>query len=349
MPPLEPPQGSSNETGAGPSATTRPPRPSAVEPPDARDVADVYGLGRPAGAPTLAARGELGRIWRLETAAGRWAVKELLRRGEESPARADVAFQEAALSAGIPMPRPVVAPDGRVLHAVAAGDRRVDVRVYTWVDLAGREHRAPAIPAAGILGRIHAMGYRDDGPVDPWFAEMPSTERWVALLGAAEAAGVAWVGPLESLVARLREGDSLVALGRHEPTIRCHLDFNPENILLDVTGAAVVVDWENSGPAAAEQELASALAEFVPDPAETSTFLRAYRDAGGTATLLDRASFAMTLAVQANLVAWYAARALDPAARTEDRARSEHWIRDIAANVFTFDRIDGWLRAARSA
>ncbi|HSG84701.1 MAG TPA: phosphotransferase [Candidatus Limnocylindrales bacterium] len=346
MPPLEPPQRRSDEAGADHPTTTRPPHPTAVEPPDAGEVVVAFDLGRPSGTMTLAARGELGRIWQLETTAGRWAVKELFRGGEEAAARADVAFQEAALSAGVRMPRPVVAPDGRVLHEVGAGDRRVDVRVYTWVDLAGREHRAPAIDAAGILGRIHAIGYRDDGPADPWFLEMPSADRWAGLLHAATGAGVAWLGTLESLVPSLLEGGPLVALGRHEPTIRCHRDFNPENVLLDGAGVAVVVDWENSGPAAAEQELASALAEFVPDPAGTTTFLRAYRDAGGTATLRDRSSFAMTLAVQANLVAWYAARALDPAAAAEDRARSEHWIRDIAANVFTIDRIDGWLRAA---
>ncbi len=346
MPPLEPAQRPSDAAGAGPASTTRPPPPSAVEPPDAREVADAFDLGRPSGTMALVARGELGRIWRVETTAGRWAVKELVRGGDEAPARADVDFQEAARSAGIRMPRPVVAPDGRVLHAVGAGDRQVDVRAYTWVDLAGHAHRVPAIDAAAILGRIHAMGYRDDRPVDPWFVEMPSADRWVRLLHTADEARVAWLDELEFLVPRLLEGDSLVPSARHRPTIRCHLDFNPENVLLDAAGIAVVVDWENSGPAAAEQELASALAEFVPDPAGTSAFLRAYRDAGGTATLRDRSSFAMTLAVQANLVAWYAARALDPAATAEDRARSEHWIRDIAANAFTLDRIDGWLRAA---
>ena len=243
MPPLEPPQRRSDEAGADHPTTTRPPHPTAVEPPDAGEVVVAFDLGRPSGTMTLAARGELGRIWQLETTADRWA----------------------------------------------------------------------------------------------------------GLLHAATGAGVAWLGTLESLVPSLLEGGPLVALGRHEPTIRCHRDFNPENVLLDGAGVAVVVDWENSGPAAAEQELASALAEFVPDPAGTTTFLRAYRDAGGTATLRDRSSFAMTLAVQANLVAWYAARALDPAAAAEDRARSEHWIRDIAANVFTIDRIDGWLRAASAA
>jgi len=68
--------------------------------------------------------------------------------------------------------------------------------------------------------------------------------------------------------------------------------------------------------------------------------------AGGPATLRDRSSFAMTLAVQGNLVAWYAEWALDPTASEEDRARAAFWIEDIAANAFTLARIDGWLAAA---
>ena len=126
MSPLEPPQRRSDEAGADHPTTTRPPHPTAVEPPDAGEVVAAFDLGRPSGTMTLAARGELGRIWRLETTAGRWAVKELVRGGDEAAARADVDFQEAARSAGIRMPRPVVARDGRVLHAVAAGDRHVD-------------------------------------------------------------------------------------------------------------------------------------------------------------------------------------------------------------------------------
>src|SRR4051812_30098060 len=85
--------------------------------PDAIAVAAAYGLGTPVAAATVAARGELGRIWRLETIRGSWAVKELLRFDAETveqAARADVVFQEAAIRAGIPMPRPVLAKSGDV-------------------------------------------------------------------------------------------------------------------------------------------------------------------------------------------------------------------------------------------
>jgi thiamine kinase-like enzyme len=111
-------------------------------------------------------------------------------------------------------------------------------------------------------------------------------------------------------------------------------------------GAAVVVDWENSGPAPAGQELASVVAEFVRDRADTPAFLAAYAAAGGPGRLIDRSSFALTAVVQANLVATYAQRAIDPSASAEDRARAAHWVADITANAFTVERFDAWLAAS---
>jgi Ser/Thr protein kinase RdoA (MazF antagonist) len=317
-------------------------------PPDAAAVADAYGLGRPLGPPVAAARGELGRIWRLETLTGTWAVKEIFEPDTEAEAGADVAFQEAALAAGIPMPRPIRARGGTVLAEVDAADRRATVRVYTWVDIAQPVRRAAATDAAAILGRLHALAIPDPRTMNAWFTDAVTAERWRGILAATELADAAWAPTLANLVPELVAGEPLIAAGRHEPRITCHMDFNPENVLTDIGGRAVVVDWENSGPAAAEQELASVLAEFVPDPAGVPAFLHAYEDAGGPAHVRDGSSFAMCLAFQAELVAWYAERAIDPKVSAEDQARAVHWIGDIAANVFTPARIDRWLAASAS-
>lgn len=315
-------------------------------PPDPRAVADAFGLGRPIGPAVAAARGELGRIWRLETTTGTWAVKEIFAPGTETAARADVAFQEAALAAGVPMPRPIVGPGEAVLAQVEAPDRRTTVRVYQWVEIAQPVRPAAATDAAAILGRLHALAYPADRPMDPWYTDAVAADRWAALIAAAEAASAPWAPTLAELVPALVAGAPIIAAGRHHPTIRCHLDFNIENVHVGTDGQPIVVDWENSGPAPAEEELAAVLAEFVPDPSGVPAFLRAYAAAGGPATLRDPSSFAMCLAFQSDLVAWYAERALDPKLSDEDRARSVHWLRDIAANVFTPARIDGWLAAA---
>jgi Ser/Thr protein kinase RdoA (MazF antagonist) len=323
-------------------APDRPPAQS----PDARAIADAFGLGRPIGVPVYSARGELGRIWRLEASSGTWAVKELFRPEDGDTARADVAYQEAAIAAGVPMPRPIVAPDGRVVVEVGPADRRMAVRLYTWIDLAPSGERAPARAAGAILGRLHGLAYPDSRPVDPWFTTAVAADRWAGLLARAGQVAEPWGATLAHLVPRIAAGAPIIAAGRHSPTIRCHLDFNPENVLVDTRGQTVVVDWEGSGPAAAEQELASAVAEFVRDPAVTAAFLKAYAAAGGPATLRDSSSFAMALAFQANLVASYAEKALDPATSEENRARAVHWISDIAAGACTPDRIDAWLAAA---
>lgn len=330
-----------------PSLSRRPRTPALIPatPPDGDAVSAAFGLGRAIGSPAFAARGELGRIWRLQTTDGEWAVKELLQATDEQAAAADVAFQEAAIGTGVLMPRPVISRSGTVLASIESAGAPVTVRVYSWVELAPGPTPAPAHEAASILGRLHGLAIAVEGRPDPWFTDVPRLDTWHDLLGRARLTGAEWLPVLERLVPELIAGYPIVAVGRHEPVIRCHLDFNPENVLLDAGGSPVVIDWENSGPAAAEQELASALAEFVPDAAGAASFQQAYADAGGPALVRDRTSFAMTLAVQANLVAWYADRALGGTITPEDRARSAHWIEDIAANVFTIDRIDAWLDA----
>ena len=202
---------------------------------------------------------------------------------------------------------------------VDAVDRRATVRVYSWVDIAQPVRRAEATDAAAILARLHALAIPDERPMDAWFRDAVAGDRWQEILAATRTSRrCLGAGPGASR-ARTRRGGALIAAGRHEPRITCHLDFNPENVLADTQGEPVVVDWENSGPAAAEQELASVLAEFVPDPAGSAGFLRAYEEAGGPARLRDASSFAMCLAFQSELTAWYAERALDPKVTEEDQ------------------------------
>lgn len=68
-------------------------------------IAWWYDLGVVTGDLVLAARGEQGRIWRLDTSRGLWAVKELLVPAQEEWAARDVEFQCAAHLAGISLVR----------------------------------------------------------------------------------------------------------------------------------------------------------------------------------------------------------------------------------------------------
>ena len=323
--------------------------PNPPSPPDARAVCDAYGLGRPTWPPQVAARGVLGRIWRFETTSGIWAVKELLHfdaGSVQATAAADVAFQEAALAAGVPMPHPIVARSGHVLTDVGSTEEPRLVRVYTWVDLASRDIHPDLDAVAGILGRLHGLGLREERSPLAWFTTPPPIQRWPEIVAQVRAAAPPWLSGFEALVPDVVEAVARTTPAQFGPLMTCHLDFNPENVLVDVRGGAVVVDWENSGPGSAEQELASVVAEFVAHPSETRAFLASYERSGGPARLLDRSSFAMTSIVQANLVESYARWAIDPTTPDEDRAIAVHFIQDIAANVFTIARIDAWLEAA---
>jgi Ser/Thr protein kinase RdoA (MazF antagonist) len=318
-------------------------------PPDPEAVCRAFDLGRPRGVPVVAARGELGRIWRLETERGPWAVKELLRFDGATvvaSARADVAFQEIAIAAGIPMPRPVRSTRGEVLVDLGEAVGTRFVRVYTWVELAARTATPPLDVVAAILGRLHRAAPPDARPMDRWYVTPPPPGVWPGRQAAARRSGATWADALDGLVPILLETTAATGPVRARRRITCHLDFNPDNVLVDVAGGVVVVDWENSGPASAEQELASGLAQFVRDPSDMPAFLAAYEAAGGIGRLVDRASFAMTMVVDANLVETYSRWALDPASSDEDRARAAFWIEDIAANTFTLDRVDAWLAAA---
>ncbi|HEV8489309.1 MAG TPA: aminoglycoside phosphotransferase family protein [Candidatus Limnocylindrales bacterium] len=312
---------------------------------DPAAIAAAFGLGRPLGEPVPTARGELGRVWRLETTRGRWAIKEPFEPPTEKSALVDFEFQLAALAAGVPMPRPLLARGGRVLAAIEGRSGRVVVRAYTWLDLVAAAPAARAPEAAAILGRIHAIGYPAGGrPID-WFTDPVGEERWNDLLELARRAPVE-VSPLvEALLPELAAAEPLLPARHGDRLQRCHLDFNLDNVLLDAAGRLAIVDWENSGPASADQELASALYEVVAEPTGTRAFLDAYEAAGGPGRIRGAESFAMALAVQGHLVQLYARQAFATGSGAGSRERGAWRVRQIAARPLTLAAIDEYLAA----
>ncbi|WP_203717388.1 phosphotransferase [Asanoa siamensis] len=282
-----------------------------------------YGLGPAAKPPVYAARGELGRIWRLDTDRGTWAVKEALVPVAEAAADDDVAFQVAAAAAGIPLPLPVRTTNGCV---TVRGPEAV-FRVYEWVDL-GPTGADPADLGA-LLARLHRVGHPARGPVVEWFAAPLGRERWQALAASARAAGASWSAPLEAHLGALFDADALIRPPDRATT--CHRDVNTENVRRTAAGALVVLDWENSGPAQPEWELAALLWD-LGDGAKAAA--AAY---GGPPP--ERDDFAMALAVQGHLLDFYGRRALDPAATEEDRTRATARMEAMLARPLTADAI----------
>ena len=313
---------------------------------DARTIADAYGLGRVTAEPAIAARGEQGRMWRVDTDRGPWAVKELLLAQEEPAAERDVAFQERVLAAGLPMARPIRRRDGHVLTVVPRPDgTTLQVRVYTWLELRAPDEPPPPDVAAALLGRLHALERPADGPIHWWFADPVGEAAWDDLERELRATRPPWLPLAEAILPDARAADAVVTaarLGDREPSelTHCHLDFNPDNVLTLSTGEPVIVDWENAGSGIDAGELVVAATDFVRAPDEVAAFARAYRRAGGTARVTGPEAFELPLAAQGHLVRFYMTRGIDPAASDEDRARSAWRVEELAANLLTLRRID---------
>jgi Ser/Thr protein kinase RdoA (MazF antagonist) len=317
---------------------------------EARRIAEAFALGRPSGGAAPVARGEMGRVWRIDTDRGRFAVKELLFPMDEAAAKADLDFQRAGLEAGLPMPRPITRPDGAVLATVERPGGSVAVfRAYSWIELA-RPHRAatPAV-AAALLARLQRLDHPAAAPMDDWFATPLGSDGWASLVDAVRAAVPPWLEAFERFAPGAEAAEAIVTEARLDrlpmPELwRCHLDFNPENILLDPAGHPLILDWENSGSAPYEQELAYAILDFAAEPTAARAFLRSYREAGGPAQITGRDSFALAIAVQSHLADTYARRGI--AAMTDDvRSRMAARIDELDRTLFTLESIDRLLAA----
>jgi Ser/Thr protein kinase RdoA (MazF antagonist) len=307
-----------------------------------RTVAARYGLGAPVGPPRYADRGERGRIWRLDTDRGRWAVKAAeADPPTEEEAAADVAFQEAAAAAGVPLPRPVRDPDGRVLASVDG----LTYRVYEWVDLTGDVVTGAEIGA--FAARLHAVEHPEARPVHPWFAEPMGPAGWDALHRVAAGAGAWWAEPLRRLLPDLLALDEAVTPPDPTATRTCHCDLNVENVRRTVAGPATVLDWENSGPLEPVRELATLMVHLREDVSEAAALsaYAGYLDAGGPTRVTGPADFSTAIVVQGHLLRFYGERSLDPEAPAEDRERCDRRIRATLARPLTPAAVDRLLSA----
>jgi Ser/Thr protein kinase RdoA (MazF antagonist) len=261
-----------------------------------------FELGELLTEPALAARGAQGVIWKVQTATGDYAVKQLQPWVDTTPVPLDIAFQHAARDAGVPLPAPVLTPDG-----VALVDR---LRVYEWVDLAP-ELRAPvsvdrAAEAGDLLGRIHRLAIPAHGQTGAWYLVPPSEEQWRQVIADARARKVAshWLDVVDADISFLLDvGRRFTVTPTAEP-ITCHADFWPANVLPSAEDdRLVVLDWENAGPLTTAAELAGALVDWTSsregdvDLDAARALLVAY---GDDATPIEESSFAMWVVTALN-------------------------------------------------
>jgi Ser/Thr protein kinase RdoA (MazF antagonist) len=268
----------------------------------------------------MVARGEQGRVWRLDTDVGVFAVKQLVVRQMRADAVADVAYQEAVLATGrVCMPRPIRAADGQVLLEVAEHQ----VRVYEWADVLSMDPNLDPSVIGETLAAIHQVHYAPARPLIGWYTEPVGASRWTELLQDSKAAGAPFAEALDAEISELLRLEALI----EQPTNlqNCHRDLWADNILPTPTGEVCVIDWENCGLADPAQELPMAMIDFARgDHLRSIELYASYVAAGGPARISGYGSFTMVIAQfghfwEAAITAYLATDALEDRAHNLDR------------------------------
>jgi Ser/Thr protein kinase RdoA (MazF antagonist) len=286
----------------------------------AMTIARAYGVGAPVSEMIMVARGEQGRVWRVDTDMGAFAIKELIIRQTPADAAADVAYQEAVLAASaVLMPRPIRTVAGQVLVDVA----RHQVRAYEWVDLLPMDKGLDPVLIGATLAAIHQVHHAPARPLIGWYTEPVGAPRWAHLLDQAKAADAPFVEALDAEIAELLRLEALI-----EPPTNlqcCHRDLWADNILSTPTGGLCVIDWENCGLADPAQELPMAMIDFAfGDRRRVAELHLSYIEAGGSARISGYGSFAMVIAQfshfwESAIAAYLSTSAADVKAHSLDR------------------------------
>ena len=330
---------------------------------DVRAVCTAFRIGDPLGPPTEVRGGLVNRMWRLATARGIFAVKEMNRDFGRADylASFDRAFalEQAAFAIGVPMPRPIVdAETGGCLAELPSTDGPpITVRVHAWMDgvpLENSVRHPPEVAArvGSILARIHALGMKSDVTAAEALRVFGEDE-WRALVERAESAGAAWAGDLRDLLPVLAEFESYVIAARDDATelLLSHRDSDPKNFMRTPDGELLLVDWDAAGPVNPRHDLANQALVWAgvhfgdPDAAVARAFVEAYRGNGGVDETFRRTDLAELFGERLGWFRFNVRRALGELMRDEtDRAGGEHAIRRNVTQLPRFVRSrDAWL------
>jgi phosphotransferase family enzyme len=309
---------------------------------DAPRISAAFELGKATEMTGPVARGVIGQIWRMETDRGVWAVKEWFERPDADELAEGVAFQEAAIAAGIPAPSIVRTPQrGWAIELDGA-----PVRLQGWVDLRNADPSVDPLAVGRLVAALHQVPFSGTQPQHEWYTEPIGADRWDALVAASRVAGAPFA---EQLATRRDELVALDALVVPPGTTRtCHRDLWSDNLRATTAGGLCLIDWEDCGLADPSMELALVLWEFGrTDPARARALSYAYVDAGGPGRVRDRSDFSMLIAQLGHIGAracadWLAAE------DEETRAFAASWFAEFVDDPHTMEQIEMLLDAVTS-
>lgn len=293
----------------------------------AGQISEGFGLAPPR-RMVWAADGAMGRVWRLETESGSFAVKESLRPEDQVSFERQVDFaasvSEQVRRAGVDVPQVVRTRTGSLMLRVEKGqsDEPMCVRVATWID--GRAG-VDTSRAAGWLGStLASVETLADPPTVPpgdpwleaWFTQVPTPEQWAALVQQGSRLGVEWAPTLTHHLPAFADLRALVVPPRPEQLTVTHTDLQPKNVLTSRDGYALL-DWDDVAQVSRDRILARAIADWhvdagVIDTAAVHRTLAAYGEGGGTGTLRDVDAFGDLIAGFLNYLFEQLTSSLDP-------------------------------------
>jgi len=165
------------------------------------------------------------------------------------------------------------------------------------------------------------------GPPDPWYDTPPAPDEWSAV----STSPTAWAQRLTECLAWEPELRSTVAPTDPARVVLCHRDLHPENVFVDPSGALVLVDWDDLGPAEPGRELARALFDWCCDDVHTDLdavrlMVDAYLGADGPGVVTELPDFSMLVATRLNFLLSQLLVARDPAAQRAHREWARHEI-----------------------
>ncbi|HET6952119.1 MAG TPA: hypothetical protein VFI47_17185 [Acidimicrobiales bacterium] len=295
-----------------------------------RSVTAAFGLGAVEDVAVQPMAGSANRVWRFDTPAGAFVVKELSHDTPEHlvPRRRAAAFEMRVFDHGIiAMAEPVPAEDGEIVVPLEGSrDHVCAVRVHRWLD--GSKITSPEpdmLRAAGAS--LHAIQHAGTA----WSSAPTGSIRW-------------WdVEPAE-VADRLLRSPSLGRLGQEATAlvpdalaivaaadrlagawVFSHCDHKPENALA-VDGAPAVLDWDDCGHCHPRLEAVEAALRWSgrPEPrrAPFDAFLTGYSDAGGDIERLSERDFGKWLAA---LLGWFSLQARRALGEWSADTEAERW------------------------
>ncbi|MFD8214729.1 phosphotransferase enzyme family protein [Streptomyces sp. NPDC059697] len=299
-------------------------------------IAEAYRLGSGPWAMTPVTRGALGQIWRFSGNGSSWAVKELLFGCDEEQVSQEAALRQAAEDLGIASPRLCPNRHGAYVSHVTAPSGGSYVKLYDWIDGAKADASDPGILDwfGRTMALLHTAGQGASETPDSWYERCPQDVEWKALHKQVRQAGLPWAEALGRFI------DTSAAELAHWVTpadpgdlVTSHLDLQPQNVLVGRDGP-VLLDWDNAGVTSAEREFARAVYVWSGgnhvDTDSARQLARAYRSAGGGATIKGPQSFSMLFATALNFVYVQAECAID---QTVTAAQREFASRQVVASL----------------